>query len=333
MRRRDELEPSIGEVRMDAEFLVSDPLAASGGTSDVTLQIHSARVRDMSTYNAYLPAHVPLSLISGEASLVGDVRFTPDSARGELLLRAEGIRAALAEEEYSGNLRLDLLIRDGSAEEMRFDLTGSSLVLDGFQVFGKISSAQAPDWHARLQLEESEVLWHKPMHLDMTAGITIKDSRPFVAVLDNVRGEHGWIDDLLTVQDLGGHIDLTLDGKSAILSEAMLGSERISVGAKGRANGDTREGMLYVRWHDFSGALSVRGHERHFDLIDAGDKFKAYEPSAAPLAEQDFGTKPKVLDKPTAPTDSPSAAVHAIPSGEADKTSKEPQNPFLNEDL
>ena len=96
IRRRDEQEPSIGEVRMDAEFLVTDPLTASGGTSDVTLQIHSARVRDMSTYNAYLPAHAPLSLISGEASLVGDLRFTPDKARGELLLLAKGIRVGIA---------------------------------------------------------------------------------------------------------------------------------------------------------------------------------------------------------------------------------------------
>ena len=330
MRRRDEPEPSIDQVRMDAKILVSDPFAASGGTSDITLEIHSARVLDMSSYNAYLPAHTPLSLISGEASLVGDFRFTPDSARGELLLLAEGIRVALAEEELSGNLRLDLLIRDGSAQDMRFDVTGSSLVLDGFQVAGEVSSALAPDWRARLQLEETEVLWRKPMHLDMTAGITIKDTRPFMAILDNVRGEHGWIDNLLTVEDLGGHINLTLDGKSAVLSDAMLGSERINVGAKGRADADTREGMVYVRWHNLTGALTLRGEERHFDLIDARDKFDAYVPGTTALAKQDLGADVEALGKPTASRGAPAAAVDAIPSLEVDNTPTEPENLFLN---
>jgi hypothetical protein len=46
MRPHDEPEPSIGEVRMDAEILVADPLAHAGGKADVTLEIHPARVRD-----------------------------------------------------------------------------------------------------------------------------------------------------------------------------------------------------------------------------------------------------------------------------------------------
>ncbi|MEA3277218.1 MAG: hypothetical protein U9Q81_18410 [Pseudomonadota bacterium] len=333
MRRQDEPEPSIGEVRMDAKILVSDPLAASGGTWDVSLQIHSARVRDMSTHNAYLPAHAPLSLISGEASLVGDFHFTPGSAKGELLLLAKGVRMALAEEELSGNLRLDLLIRDGSPENMRFDITGSSLMLDGFQVAGEVGSALAPDWRARLQFEATEVLWHKPMHLDMTAGITIKDTRPFVAILDNVRGEHGWIDNLLTVEDLGGHINLTLDGKSAVLSDAMLGSERINIGAKGRADPDTREGMVYVRWRDLTGALALQGEESHFDLIDARDKFDAYVPGATALSEAGLEAKVEGLGKPTVPSGAAAEAVGAISSPKVDNAPTEPENPFLNEDL
>jgi hypothetical protein len=48
----------------------------------------------MSSYNAYLPAHAPLSLVSGEATLVGDLQLGPKSLRGELLLLAKGVRVA-----------------------------------------------------------------------------------------------------------------------------------------------------------------------------------------------------------------------------------------------
>jgi len=331
LRRRDEPEPSIGEVRMDAEILVANPLV--GGAADVTLNIHSARVRDMSIYNAYLPAHAPLSLISGEASLVGDLRFKPDSAKGELLLLAEGVRMLVDQEELSGDLRVDLLVRDGSAEDMRFDITGSSVVLDDVQVIGKVGSARAPDWHARLQLEETQVLWHKPMHLDMAAGIIIKDTRPFVALLDNMRGEHGWIDNLLTVRDLGGHLKLTLDGKRAVLSDAMIGSEQISVGAKGRADAHGREGLVYVRWHDLTGALELRGGEKYFDIANARGRFDAYVPGRAALASQPH--KAKAQDSSAANAEGfrkPAAASGPgeVSSPKVDNTPKEPENLFLN---
>jgi hypothetical protein len=88
----------------------------------------------------------------------------------------------------AGDIRLDLLIRGGSAADMRFDITGSTLALKGFKVKGQTATALAPDWHAELEMEKSQVLWRKPMHLDMKAAITIKDTRPFVALLDNVRG-------------------------------------------------------------------------------------------------------------------------------------------------
>ena len=344
MRRRDEPEPSIGEVRMDAEILVTDPLADSGGAADVTLKLHSARVQNMSSYNAYLPAKVPLSLISGEASLVGDLRFKPHGTAGELLLVADGVRVALDGEELSGKLRLDLQVRDGSAEKMWFDITGSSVVLDDFQVIGKVRSAREPSWHARLQLEETEVLWHKPMRLNMSAGIAIKDSRPFVALLDNARGEHDWIDNLLTIEDLGGHLKLILDGKRAVLSDSFLGSERISIRAKGQADAGGREGMLYVRWHDLAGALELRGTDRQFHVNGARARFDAYAPGKPTsvlkrleaIKQGSAATNASGLRKPAVPPPGRRAVVpdrHPGSSPNAEKAPSQPVNPFLSEDL
>lgn len=237
LHRRGEAEPSIGEVRLDAEVLVTDPFADHPGAADVALRLHSARIRDMSSYNAYLPAHVPFSLVSGEASLVGDLKLGPDTAKGALLLVADDVRVALDETRLSGDLRIDLLVRDGSPSDMRFDITGSAIALDAFRVTGRAASAGTPAWHAQLQLEDTKVSWHQPMSLDMTAGITIKDTRPFVALLDNARGEHGWIDNLLTAENLGGHIRLAIDGDSAVIEDAMVNAARIGVHAKGQSDG------------------------------------------------------------------------------------------------
>jgi hypothetical protein len=276
MHRVDEPRPTVGDVRLDAEVLVHDPFAKpmseSGAAAELSLVIHAARVLDMSTFNPYLPQPAGFSLVGGDASLAGDLKVTPDSAAGQLLLDAEDIRVAMAAEELSGDLRLELLIRDGSAADLRFDISGSSLVLDGFQVAGNTGSTTDDHWHARLQLEDTEVLWQKPMHLDLKADLTIKDTRPFAAILDNVREKHGWIDNLLTVEDLGGHIALTIDGDTAVLRDAMVSGPEIGVHAKGRASNAGAEGMLLVRWHDLSGAMALQGEHRRFDVIDALDR-------------------------------------------------------------
>jgi hypothetical protein len=288
VHRQGEEEPSVGDVRLDAAIRVRDPFAktvadAAAGAG-LQLKIHSARIPDMRTYNPYLPANGPVRLLGGEASLVGEMSAKADTAKGQMLLTADGIRVAVDDEEFLGDLRLELLIRDGAAKDLRFDISGSSLLLTGFRVVGANASTADPDWHARLQLEESEIRWRKPMELAMKADITVKDTRPLVAVMDNLRGKHDWIDDLATIQDLGGHIVLAVQGDDATLEDAMLSGPEIGVHAKGHASETAQEAMLLLRWHDLLAALEIQGDRKHFDVVGARARFDAYTPGKTPLA-------------------------------------------------
>jgi hypothetical protein len=309
MHRVDEGEPSIDAVQLDAQVLVRDPFAEAledaAATAEASLAIHRARVPDMRTYNRYLPEHAGVSILGGEASLVGDLTITPDTASGALLLDAAELRLAVAEQELSGDLSLEVLIRDGSADELRFDITGSSLVLDGFRVAGATASTTDEYWHARLQLEDTEVVWQKPMHLDMKADITVKDTRPFVAVLDNLREQHGWIDELVTVEDLGGHVQLTIDGDRLVLQDAMLSGPEIGLHAKGRTTRDSQEAMLLVRWQNLSGAMEMLGQRRHFDLLNGRERFDAYTPGQTPLPFLAGGADPALARETVSASERP----------------------------
>ncbi|CRI63816.1 exported hypothetical protein [Thiocapsa sp. KS1] len=344
LRRRDESEPSIGEVRMDAEILMTDSLAHGGDSADIKLKLHSARVRDMSSYNAYLPANTPLALVSGEATLAGDLRLKPDRAEGQLLLAGEDIRVRWDRQELSGDLKVELLVRDGSAKDLRFDITGSSVRLEGFRVAGGAGSASAPDWHGRLQLDKTQVRWHKPMHLDMQAYVTVKDTRPFVELLDSVRGKHEWIDNLLTLKNPAGHLRLTVDADAAVIEDAMLGAPQLGIHAKGRSAASDREAMLLVRWHNLSGAMELQNGRRHFEIVDAPARFAAYSPGRTPL--RGHGVPQTVAeDRSGAETSSGAAAQDRTPfshdkAGPTHNTPPEgrqrptpTQNPFLDDSL
>ena len=318
-RRRDEDQPSVDQVRMDAELLVRDPFAGSveDATADAELkaQIHSAAIPDMRTYNPYLPGHGPVSFTGGAASLVGDLAMSADSASGQLLLTADDVGVQVAEANLGGDLRLGLLIRDGSAQDLRFDITGSSLTLSGFNVTGATASTKDQGWHARLQLEDTELVWQKPMQLDLKADVTVQDTRPFIALVDDLRAEHSWLEDLLVMEDLAGHLVLDVDGDTAVIEDAMLSGPQIGVHAKGRADERGREGMLLLRWQNLSGALEIEGERRHFDVLNARERFEAYLPGQTPLpAQRVSGSTPA----PQSPPASAAEAERAAPAQAAD---------------
>ena len=300
--------PSLDGVRLETEILVTDP-HAGGYPADMTLKLHAALIPNLSAYNAYLPANAPLSLLAGEASLLGDLRLRHDKTKRELLLKTDGLRVAMNGEELAGDLRAEVLIRDGSVRDLRFDISDSSLSLNGFKVTGQTAEVKAPDWHARLQLEQTKVEWHQPLHLDLKADVTVKDTRPFLALLDNARGEHGWIDNLLTVENLTGHLRLAIDGNSAVIEDAMIGGPELTLHAKGRSAASTREAMLLVRWHELNGALELHNGQSHFGIGNAHDRFAAYTPGKTPLPFLQRATAdPAVTTGTAAPVGEPAPA-------------------------
>lgn len=336
MHRRDESAPSVGEVRMDTEIFIRDPFGEAAqdaaSNAELSLAIHSARVFDMSTYNPYLPPHGPVSFLGGEASLVGDLKITPTTAAGEMLLLAQDMRLAVAEEELTGTLRADVLIRDGSGEDLRFDISNSSLLLDGVRVTGPTTSTTDEDWRAHFQFEDAEVSWEKPMRLAMKAELSVKDTRPFVAVLDNLREKHDWIGELLTLEDLGGHLVLRIDGEEAILEDAMISAPEMGIHAKGRFEADGREAMLLLRWHDLSAAVELHNQDKHFDLGDAYARFDAYRPGQTPLPFQlrHAAHRPVSSGPDRASSASQTEMVTSSPQA---PSSTELENRFLNDDL
>jgi len=284
LKRLGEESSIVQDVKLEVSAVATSiGLDRGGSVARLDLRIPSARVTDMSVYNQYLPAKVPLELLSGEASLTADVHLEPESAGGFVRMKTEGLRSRLDEQEVSGRLALDIQLRGGVPAEMDFDISGSSLLLDGFQVSGEQKRFDAAGWQARFDLSKARAVWKKPARLDLEAEIEMVDSRPIVAMFANQRGKEGWLDKILTVGNVKGHGDMQIDNGRALVPYAMVGSDKIDVGFKGLAVPGRREGIFYARFRKLDGILKVKDGERNFDLLGAKRTFDAYVPGEAPL--------------------------------------------------
>jgi hypothetical protein len=285
LKRRGEEAAVVEDVSLTLAATARDVKIGAGPTvTAVDLKIPSARVTDMSVYNQYFPQKVPMRLTGGTASLTADVRLEQDSAGGYVRLKTDGLKSRLAEQELGAALAVDINLAGGVPADMAFDISGSSVRLDQVRVEGADTNFDRPDWAARFDLNEGRVVWRKPIELEAKAAVTMKDSRPIVAVMANHRGKHGWIEKLLTVEDIEGKAELSASAGRAKIPYALVGSDKIDVGAKGMFDDASREGIFYARFRKLDGILKVRNGDRNFDIFGARKKFDNYAPGVTAVS-------------------------------------------------
>jgi hypothetical protein len=253
-------------------------IGAEPTVTAVDLKIPSARVTDMSVYNQYFPQKVPMRLTGGTASLTADVHLEPDSAGGYVRLKTDGLQSRLADQDLGAALAVDINLAGGVPADMVFDISGSSVRLDQVRVEGADKTFDRPDWAGRFDLNEGRVIWRKPIELEAQAAVTMKDSRPIVALMANHRGKHGWIEKLLTVENIEGKAELSASEGRATIPYALVSSDKIDVGAKGMFDDASREGIFYARFRKLDAILKVRNGDRNFDIFGAKGKFDNYAP-------------------------------------------------------
>jgi hypothetical protein len=324
---------------------VTAPLADEAAAKDATvgLTIQSAHIKDVAAFNAYLPPNTPILIDSGEAALAGRVAMTADSASGELVLEAREIGLTAAKNALQADALLTLNVRGGTPAEMRFDVGGSALRLENVRVRGETQSQEEAGWSARLQLDDTELVWERPMRLDLIAGITLEDTRPVVAILDNMRGKHDWISKLLEAEGLTGHLSLVLDEQSATIRDARVLTDQVGVRLKGRSDESGREAMLFVRYGQLAGALSQRDERRRFSILKARDRFDAYSPGQTPLetdgvdeladsAAEEAAAQATGAATPAKTEPSPEVSEATVQDRRQTKPSPSTPSPFLDTD-
>lgn len=278
MRRKDEKETFVENVSISLDALARNiNLDEKVKNMDLHLQIPSAMIRDMSVYNQYLPPDSPLQFTSGKAALSADIRMTPETADGYVRLNTKKMSARVDQQDVAGELAVDITLVDGVPENMDFDISGSTIVLDNVRVVGKEVSRDYEDWSARFELIKARAIWKRPITMHLEADLQMTNSKPIVAVIANQRGKNGWLGKALTIDDVNGKAVINIAQNQIIIPYAFAGSDKIDVGAKGVISADNRDGVLYVRFRRLHGILKINNGKRNLDVLNAQKKFDQYD--------------------------------------------------------
>jgi len=278
-KRQDEEHAFIENVVIKLDALGKN-MSYDGPSEELELhfQIPSAKVKDMSVFNQYFPEKSPMQIMGGTADLVADINLEPKSANGYVKLNTQNFKSRLDDQEVQAQLAVDIKLADGVPRNLDFDISGSSVLLDQVKVIGGETSFDQSDWNIRFDLKKGRAVWKKPVSIQAEADIQMKDTRPIVAMLANHREKHGWLENLLTIEDIQGEAVMNMTEKQIVIPYAFIDSDKVDVGAKGIISANTREGMFYARFKKLKGLLKINDGKRNFDILKARKKFDEYIP-------------------------------------------------------
>ncbi|MFY0989736.1 hypothetical protein [Halomonas sp. C05BenzN] len=215
-------------------------------TFTTRVELPIAEVTDLGVYNAYFPESAGLELLSGRASLEAELILEGMHARGDLTLQAFGATLRLADQRLAGDLRLEARLRDGNLAERRFDASGSLLRLDNVSR-DDANGRRDAGWWARLDLEEGQLLWQRPLAMTSRWGVAMRDSGLLARLFLAGARERDWLGRLLTVSGIRGNARIDLDEDSLQLSDARLEGGNLTLLADLEMRDDTLTGSLYAR--------------------------------------------------------------------------------------
>lgn len=268
----------IPDPELSFEELWNDETARqrrAGNTFE--LSIDEAAIIDMSTFNYYLPEESAFAFAGGITRLNADVSFGEETMSGGIQLDSEGLEIKVDEQTFLGDLDADINLSGGVPRELKANFSDSTLRLFNLRVDGDNSNFDGDYWSADLKFISAEGSFPRPIDLAATADISVSDTRPLVAFVENRNNPPKWLANLMAVRDLKGEAQLKLSNGRLTIPIAFVDSEKAEVAMKAEFYQGDRNGVVYARFKKVGALLTREDGKRKVDLIKSREKFDAYQ--------------------------------------------------------
>lgn len=240
-----------------------------------------AKVPDLRVYNHYLPT-ARIMIAGGSGLLSGDLHF--DGSRqvghGTLHVRGGNARLQLAALDLAGDVELTTRLKRADLREQRFDVDGSRLVLRKVTVNG-VDGELGRDWWADVDITRGHLDWGKPVRVDGTTRLRMKDLEVLLALYAQKKELPRWIQRLIDEGEVNAQGRLNWAGDGLVLDGVTASNDRFDVAARMKLEDKALSGDLYARWGILSLGVDVEHGRKDVHLVRARHWYDS-QPSLLP---------------------------------------------------
>lgn len=266
-------------------------------TTQVTIDLGTARIPDLAVFNSLLPASLGLTLVSGSGALSGkfDADLAANRAHGQFDAAIEGAAVRYRDLDLQGGVKVELRLPDANLETRTFDLAGTRLSLTDFRAPG-VTAAGAPEaprdgarkaepgapesamaasgpadletpaatppdaeagWWAHFTLAEGSLKLPPEPAASGRFEVDLRDSEPIVGLFETKKNLPNWVAKLLTVQDVRAGGTFAWSRVWTTLDELETTFRGATIRGRIRFGPEVRKGAMMVEWHHLAVGLRV----------------------------------------------------------------------------
>jgi hypothetical protein len=244
-------------IALDAEW---DGLSIAGTVpaSSVALDLPTAEIHDVGTFNALIPDDADLALESGTGRVQAKLEINDRVATGTLDLVAEEIALETQDTPLMGDLEVHMILAEGDLPSKRFDPSGTTILLN--KIINKNLSEKKQEkldpWYCKVGLEKGDITFGKPMAVDGSVTIDMYDTRPIEGLLKKTGVGPKWLGLAPTIKNVNGALDVSLgEGYFTFDDLVMTGDGFESLGWMDVRNRKAN-GRLFVRFKSVMAGVS-----------------------------------------------------------------------------
>jgi hypothetical protein len=274
-------QPYLRGSAMQLNLRSSDDLSAFRDTVLAHLQFTNAEVPDLQAYNHYLPGK-SLYFISGHGSMSTELNINGegDVSAGRMQMRTQGAQLALGTSRLTGNLSMDTRLSVAQRTGHAFDLRNFSLSMDGVQMEG----ANDPSWWTTITLERGRLDWDRPMQLNGTAIMRMKNVSVLLALFAKRSAFPAWIGHIIDDGEAQVTSEVQARRGEFVLDNLQANNKRIELLAHLRIAEGQPRGDIYVRWGLLNVGVALANGQREFHWANAASWYQA-QPALLPATD------------------------------------------------
>jgi hypothetical protein len=123
-------------------------------------------------------------------------------------------------------------------------------------------------WWGDIHLERGEMTWKRPLDLDAKLGMKLRDSGLLVHLFVKAANDREWLDELLTIRDVTGQSEVTINDKAIELRNAKITGEKLLVLSNLRMREKRMRGGLYASYGIFGLGVELRDGEQKLKILN-----------------------------------------------------------------
>ena len=268
------VDPDSGSVDISGTGIVLNAewsgfsIAGTVPASLVGLDLPTAEIHDVSTFNALIPDDAGLAFDSGTGRVTAELEIKERVATGTLDLVAKEIALETHDTPLMGDLEVHANLAEGDLPAKQFDLSGTTILLE------KIVNKELSDkkqlkldpWYCKVGIEQGNITFGKPMAVDGNVRIEMYDTRPIMRLLKELDAGPKLLSLAPTIKNVDGTLGVKLGkGYFAFDDLAMTGDGFESLGWMDIRNKKSN-GRLFVKFKSVMAGVAFDEGKSKFHL-------------------------------------------------------------------